>query len=121
MGLGSLHRSDGEWTMTALKWLLAFAMMLVNGYLQIKYAKANYPAMRRWKMLLFLGGFFSGALVGWALIPVSGWREFLLAACVFGLPIGYVFLKWFPINVQNVYPKHHNIEENHSQVSNSEK
>lgn len=91
--------------MTIFKWLLAIIAIALVSYTQIKYAQADYPPLKYWRVILFGGGFVFGTVGFWALLPLTGWRELLFSAGTGGIFMGLIFAYWFPINMQNIYPR----------------
>ena len=97
------------------RWRLSVYLTLALGillgglgiYLEIRYAWANYPGTRGWRLLLFL--VFFGAGASFATVIVIGTSEVLMAKAVFvtamGCAFGLLFTFAFPRNVQHVIPK----------------
>jgi len=84
-------------------WVLS---AFVTVYMQLRYARANYPSMLWRKLILFLSAFITGA-VGMSvfLYQEATWRDFLLFTVFIGLFSGLGFTFLFPSNIQRIIPK----------------
>lgn len=91
--------------LVVLAWGAAVAFMILGGVCQVQYAKAGYPNSLRWKLMLFLSGWFPGSLLMWAINPMSGWQGFVVGALSIGIVSGWASVFWLPINMQNLFPK----------------
>ena len=78
----------------------------LGGYLQYRYAKANYPNSLRWKWVLFLSGFIP-VLSGLAtfLYQEVAILELILFSLLGGMFGGLISRFLFPHNMRRVYPK----------------
>ena len=78
----------------------------LGGYLQYRYAQANYPNSSRWKWVLFLSGFVP-VVTGLAtfLYQEVAIHELLLFSLLGGMFSGSISRFLFPQNMRHVYPK----------------
>lgn len=86
-------------------WGLAIAFMILGGICQVQYAKKGYPDSTKWKLILFLSGWFPSTFLVWAMNPANGWQGFVAGALSIGVVVGWASVFWFPINMQNLFPK----------------
>ena len=77
-----------------------------GGYLQYRYAQANYPNSLRWKWALFLSGFIP-VVTGLAtfLYQEVAIYELLLFSLLGGIFGGLISRFLFPHNMRHIYPK----------------
>lgn len=92
--------------LTYLAFIIVVLLVFFTGYLQYKYAVVNYPASWRWKFLLFINGFTTGAIGVW-LLPFSDitWGKVTLLCLGGGFFHGYCTAFLFPQKMQTMIPK----------------
>jgi hypothetical protein len=86
----------------------------LGAYVQLRYAKSNYPRAGSWLVLRFVLSFVNDATLG-ALLFYRDFGGFVLASIAFlcGAVIGAGYTFLFPKNMQNLIPKHTMSEQNH--------
>jgi hypothetical protein len=86
-----------------LAFFVAAALVAVIAFLQIAYAKANYPASWRWRLALFAPLFLLCALLGYFL--ASGGNNTPAYTIVFSVVMGFigglVYTSWLARGRQN--------------------
>ena len=85
--------------MLALSWVLTVTSLLTLGFVQYRYVLEGSPKGKRWKIGLFLSGWLAGAFITWTIMGAPKGQAFA-AAFAFGLPMGYIAMKWLPITVR---------------------
>ena len=93
-----------------------FVVLILLGsgafYVQLQYAKANYPDTPRWRFVLFssafLFGFFTAVLFGFQGLTLG---RLLVFAVLGGLFSGLGFTFVFPSRMQAYYPKRNKSED----------
>jgi len=86
-----------------LVWIFSVIAVI---YIQLRYARANYPSTWQWKLTLFLSGFSCGAMGSVAFLhQTAAWRALLLMTAFSGIFAGLGFTFLTPYNMQNFIPK----------------
>jgi len=84
-------------------WILS---AFITVYMQLRYARENYPDRFRWRLVLFFSAFVCGAIGAITfLYQIATWRDLLLFAILAGLFSGIIFTFLFPSNIQRIIPK----------------
>lgn len=92
--------------MNILFWVLVAFTVLLFAFMQLSYAKANYPSLRQWKILLLTSGCVEGVLAATALFrDLVQWRKFVVWCGVVSLVFIITNIYLFPHNMQYIYPK----------------
>lgn len=95
--------------MARLLALLVFEVIILGGlvgYLQVRYAQANYPKSSRWKWVLFLAGFIAGTTgLATILYQEATSYELLLFSILTGIVSGLFSCFLSPYQMQYIYPK----------------
>jgi fluoride ion exporter CrcB/FEX len=79
----------------------------LTGYLQVRYAQANYPVSSRWYWVLFISGFITGATcIGTFLYQEATSLDELLLFSISAGVVGGLFARFLsPYQMQYIYPK----------------
>ena len=91
-----------------MAFLAATALVAAGAYVQIAYAKANYPTSWRWRLALFAPPFLFGSLVGYVTSISAGKTALfnVIFSVGFGLAFGLLCALLYPLNMKRVIPKH---------------
>jgi hypothetical protein len=87
------------------RWGVALVAAILMGYVQFRYAKANYPKSMQWRAVLFISGLVAGTFGVWALFPVPSVSELLLGFLCGGIPLGLISVYWLPQKSRTIIPE----------------
>ncbi|MCB0106528.1 MAG: hypothetical protein KDE53_11480 [Caldilineaceae bacterium] len=77
------------------------------GYLQLRYAQANYPASSRWHWALFISGFIpvAAGLATFLYYEATSFGKLILVSILAGIVSGLFSRFLSPYQKQYIYPK----------------